>query len=236
MSTPLLIDIILIAVLVLFAVLGAHRGFVLTLCSLLAVVVALVGANLLADTLAPKVSDAIQPKLEQSIQESLENAVRDAAQEGDGFSAVQALAVLKEKGGIYQWAADAIEEALDDGITATAAQAAAAAATAVAEQIARGLIFLIGFLLVLVVWSLLSHALDLVAKLPVLSSLNGTLGGILGFVKGLLVLYIAVWVLCDLTGFISPETVAQTKLLLFLTQHSILDLFLAGQSFASQNT
>ena len=120
-------------------------------------------------------------------------------------------------------------------VSPAAAQAAAAAATAVAEQIARGLIFLIGFLLVLVAWSLLSHALDLVAKLPVLSSLNGTLGGILGFAKGVLVLYIAVWVLCDLTGFISPDTVAQTKLLLFLTQHSILDLFLVGQSFASQN-
>lgn len=236
MTPPLLIDLVLIAVLVLFAILGARRGFVLTLCSLLAVVVALVGADLLADTLAPRLADTLQPRLEQSIQESLENAVQETAQDGEGFSAVQAMAVLKEKGGIYQWAAGALEEALNDGITATAAQAVAAAAAAVAEQIARGLIFLIGFLLVLLAWSILSHALDLVARLPVLSSLNGTLGGVLGFIKGLLVLYIAVWVLCDLTGFISPGTVAQTKLLLFLTQHGILDIFLAAQKFVPQNT
>lgn len=228
MSAPLLIDLALVALLVLFVIFGAHRGFVLTLCSLVAVVVALIGANLLADTLTPPLSAALQPRLEQTIQESLEQAAIDVTQEGS--TAVQALAALKEKGGLYQWAAEAIEGTLEEGFAQTAAQAAAAVATQVAGQLAHSVIFLVGFFLVLIGWDLLSHALDLVAKLPVLSSLNGTLGGVLGFVKGLIILYIVVWALCDLTATIPPETVEQTKLLLFLTQYGPLDLLTAGQA------
>ena len=41
-----------------------------------------------------------------------------------------------------------------------------------------------------------------------------------------MVVWLAVWVLVDLTGFISPETVSATKILKFLTEHSPLDLLL----------
>ena len=51
MTSPLVLDLILLAILLFFVLMGAKRGFVLTLCSLVAVVVALVGANFLADTL-----------------------------------------------------------------------------------------------------------------------------------------------------------------------------------------
>ena len=66
MTSPVLIDVILLAALLFFVLMGAKRGFILTLCSLVAVVVALVGANLAADTLSPKVADAIRPRLEQA--------------------------------------------------------------------------------------------------------------------------------------------------------------------------
>ena len=49
MTSPVLIDVILLAALLFFVLMGAKRGFILTLCSLVAVVVALVGANLAAD-------------------------------------------------------------------------------------------------------------------------------------------------------------------------------------------
>ncbi len=222
---PAFLDILIIAALVLFTVLGAHRGFVLTLCSLLAVVVALVGANAAADALAPKFADALQPRLEVSIQESLEERALAAGSPG-GLPVSEALAVLRDKGGVYQWAADKLEGALDAGLTETAAQVAAAAASAVAEQIARGLIFLLAFFVVLLAWTVLSHALDLVAKLPGLSSLNRSLGGAMGLVKGLILVYLAVWALYPLTGFVSQETAQSTRLFLFLAQHSPLDLLL----------
>ena len=71
MVTPILIDILIVAALVFFAWRGERRGFILTLCSLVAVLVAFVGATIITNAAAPKVAEYIQPKLEQSIQETL---------------------------------------------------------------------------------------------------------------------------------------------------------------------
>ena len=225
MTNPIVIDFILAAVLVLFIWLGSWKGFVLTLCSLLAVIVALVGANLIADALAPKVAAAIQPRIEQSIQESLEEKALEVSAQ-DGLGVTDALAALREKGGLYEWAADSLEGVLTTTpeLSESIAHQAAAAASALAEQLARGVLFSAAFLLVLVAWFFVSHALDLVTKLPVINSLNHTLGGVLGAVKGLIILYLAAWVLCSLTGTISMETAEGTYLLSFLLSHSPMDL------------
>lgn len=222
---PIIWDILILAALVIFTAWGVHRGFILTFCSLLALVVALVGANLAADALAPRLADTLQPRLEESIRESLEEKAQQAGAH-NGLSVSDTLAALKEKGGFYQWAAERLEDTLESVTAETTAQVAAAAAAAVAEQVAHSLIFLVAFFLVLILWTLLSRALDLVARLPGLSSLNGFLGGALGFVKGLLIVYLAVWILCDFTGFVSPETVGDTYLLSFLTRHSLWDLLM----------
>lgn len=223
MTSPVLIDVILLATLLFFVLMGAKRGFILTLCSLVAVVVALVGANLAADTLSPKVADAIRPRLEQAIQESLEEK---ALEVGMSAADMDVLAVLKEKGGLYEWAADAVGDVLHSSdLIPSAASIAANTAAALAQQLARGLIFLVAFLLVLLAWTLLSHALDLVAKLPGINGLNRTLGAALGFLKGLVVLYLASWVLCTLTGFIPPETAEKTRLMALLIHYDPLTLF-----------
>ena len=231
---PNILDILVIALLVFFIVFGAHRGFILTLCSLVAVIVALVGANLVADALAPKVAQAIQPRLEQSIQASLEQKALEVSAT-DGLGVTEALAALREKGGLYQWAADSLEDALKSApdVSGSIARQAATAAAAVAEQAARGILFSAAFLLLLVVWSFVSHALNLVAKLPGLNTLNRTLGGALGFVKGLLILWLLAWILGPLTGLLSTETVAQTRLLLFLTQNGPMELLKLGASLTA---
>lgn len=225
MSEPIIIDILLAAVLVLFIWLGVKKGFVLTLCSLVAVIVALVGANLIADALAPKVAEVIQPRLEQSIQESLEEKALEVSTQ-DSLGVAEVLAALREKGGLYEWAADSLEGALKSTpeISESIAHQAATAASALAQQLARGILFSLSFLLVLIAWFFVSHALDLVSKLPVINSLNHTLGGVLGGVKGLVIVYVAAWVLCDLTGKIPPDTARQTYLLSFLLEHSPLEL------------
>lgn len=227
MSNPIVIDLILAAVLVLFIWLGVRKGFILTLCSLVAVLVALVGANLIADALAPKAAELIQPRLEQSIQESLEQKALEVGMDAADMD-VDVLAILKEKGGLYEWAADSVRDVLDSSnFIPSAASIAANAAAALAEQLARGILFSVSFLLVLIAWFFVSHTLDLVSKLPVINSLNHTLGGALGAVKGVIILYVAAWVLCSLTGTVSRETAEETYLLSFLLTHSPLD-FVTG--------
>lgn len=240
MTSPIVIDLILLAILLFFMAMGAKRGFVLTFCSLVAVIVALVGANLVADALAPKVADTIQPRLERTIQDTLKIKAEESDLFGvDDLPISDILVSLKEKGGIYEIAANNLEQAgwtikefiysNNDGISRTASTVAAA----VAAQLAHGLLFLVAFLIVLLAWTLF-HALDLVAKLPGLSSLNGLLGGVVGLVKGLIIAYIVVWVLYALTGTVSQETARQTHLFLFLAQHGPLELLVAGQALLGE--
>ena len=59
MAAFLLFDLIVLAVLVIFTLRGAWRGLVLSLCSLLAVVVAFAGASFLARTVSPMVAQAL---------------------------------------------------------------------------------------------------------------------------------------------------------------------------------
>ena len=65
-----------------------------------------------------------------------------------------------------------------------AANAVRALAEYVAVQLTRTVLFLLCFVLILAGWFVLSHALDLAFKLPVLSTLNQWSGGAVGLVKG----------------------------------------------------
>ena len=237
MTSPLVLDLILLVILLFFTLMGAKRGFVLTLCSLVAVIVALVGASFISDALAPKVAAAIQPRLEQVITEQLDEALKhtefvdgngDVATSSQDIPLAGVLSVLRENE-LYQSLMGSVEKAIQEGVSATAASAAAQVAAAIAGQLAKGIIFSVAFLLVLIAWFFVSHALDLVAKLPGLNSLNGLLGGVVGLVKGLIIAYLAVWVLYTLTGTVSQETAQQTRLFLFLSQYGPLELLMAGQ-------
>ena len=68
-------------------------------------------------------------------------------------------------------------------MTSVAASAAAAVAAAIAQSAAYLILFLLGFALILIAWKLISHALDLVARLPGLHFLNKTCGALFGLVQ-----------------------------------------------------
>ena len=72
------------------------------------------------------------------------------------------------------------------------------------------ILFVAGFVIVLVAWTVFSHALDLVARLPGLHFLNKTGGALLGLVKGCAILFLCAWVIHYLGHIIPEETVEQT--------------------------
>ena len=63
LTASLLLDLVLLVILVLFFVQGIRRGFVLTLCSLLAVILALIGGWYLAQHYAQPVQAALEPMI-----------------------------------------------------------------------------------------------------------------------------------------------------------------------------
>ena len=227
----ILFDIAVAAILLFFLWRGYRKGLVLTLCSLLAVFVALVGASFLSNALAGPVAKAVEPVVAERIQESLAEAIRSTefistdggvAQSPEDVALAGVVQHLKETE-LFQGFADAFQKAVDSGVAEVTANAAQSLAHFVAVQIARMVIFAVAFFAVLIAWYFLSHALDLVAHLPVLYTANRWGGGIAGLVKGALVLFIAGWLLKD---SLPPEAVQQTVLLKFFCTVSPLSFFL----------
>ena len=137
------------------------------------------------------------------------------------------LNALREMG-FYEELVDTVDRAVENGMAAVAADAAARVAASIAQAIAYRINFALSFLLILAAWGALSHALDLVARLPGLHFLNKTAGAAIGFVKAILVLFLAAW-LMELMGVIIPEeTVRQTHLLQFFLYTSPMELLRTG--------
>lgn len=226
-------DIIIAAVLAFFAWLGCKKGFVLTLCSLLAVFVALIGASVLSNALAEPAAKVIEPAVTQSIHDTVTSynqrapgAGAASQDEADWLAQLPLEEVLEplKDSRFFQGFADAFRKAVDDQAAETVTHAAQELAHFVAVQIARTVIFAVAFIAVLIAWFFLSRALDLVAKLPVLSTVNAWGGGAVGLVKGALIVFVAVWLLRD--SCIPPEAVEHTWLLKFFATVSPLSFFL----------
>lgn len=228
----LIYDIAVAAVLALFAWLGWRKGFVLTLCSLLAVFVALIGASILSGALAEPAAKAVEPIVAARIQESLSQAIQNtdfiAANGGVAQSpeeiALSGVIQHLEGSKLFQGFAGAFQKAVENGVAEVTASAAQALAHFMAVQIARIVIFVLAFFAVLIAWNILSRALDLVAKLPVLSAVNHWAGGAIGLVKGALVVYITLWLLRD--SYIPPAAVEGSKLLHLFSTVNPLSFFL----------
>ena len=217
----LIADGLVLAVLLIFACIGARRGLILSLCGLLAFVVAFLGASFAARTLSPVVADALEPRFAAAIEEQLNESIRQQAEAGeaavlspDDVPLEGVLDALREMG-FYETLINTVDRAVESGMTATAASAAAAVAAAIAQSAAYLILFLLGFFLILLAWRLLSRALDLVARLPGLHFLNKTGGALFGLVQGCIILFVAAWLLQFFGQVLPRELVEQTVLLKF---------------------
>lgn len=208
---------------------GYSRGFILTLCGFLAIFVAFIGATVISDNLARPVADAIRPPIERQIQGTLEQSLkwrlprlyRGEAPALEDLPISEVLEALQESA-LYRGLAQAFQEAVDNGVAQVTTSAAKALAEYAAVQLARMVLFLLAFVAVLIAWFLLSHALDLAFRLPVLSALNHWSGAALGLLKGGALIFIACWLLQN--SLIPPEAIQNTYLLNFFCTFDPLSL------------
>lgn len=226
-------ELIVVAILAAFVLLGIKRGLVLSLCGLVGVLIAFGGAGVLARTLSPMVADALEPKFAAAIEEQLDQQIQASLEENgqigeeaptpDTLPLQDVLNALRDMG-FYEPLINSVNEAVENGMTQVAASAAAKVAAAIAQSVAYLILFLVGFVVILILWKVVSRALDLVARLPVLHFLNKTLGGVFGLLQGCLILFIAAWAIQFMGNLIPAETVEQTTLLKFFMTTNPLSL------------
>lgn len=212
-TLSLILDVVILGLLVYWCVMGCRRGLVLSLCSLLAVVVALAGGwylsnhtyEPLADRLEPLLVQAVGERADAALPEQTAPAQEDSGQNSAGVSGP--LAIFSQN----------LQSQIQNFKEATVAQLAAD----MAQFIAKSILFLVGFLAVLLIWNILFHALHLVTRLPGLHFLNKFLGGVFGLIKGVLLLLVARWLLCDLLGWIPSEVAEGSRMLSLLASLSL---------------
>lgn len=256
----LLYDLVIGAVLLLFALRGRKRGLVLALCSLAAVITAFAGGTYAADLLTPKAAELVVPKITSVIERRLGDldlmepgASQDAAPAADGGSGAEDSLSSQPEG-----AGAAEAESDESGISETVREAmkalklpsgmmnsvgktlgglenirdlpsvlSSAIAHAAADTLLHLIIFLVSFFVILMAWRVFAHALDLVARLPILHFFNKTGGLVLGLCKGIFSLFVLAWILRYLGDIVPADAVEHTYLLRFFMTTDPLN-YMAG--------
>ena len=228
MTTPVIIDIVVAAVLLGFAVYGGKRGLFRALSGLLAVVVALVGAGIIAATFTTPVTKVVTPLIAGHIEEKVENAMA-VQSAGSGVqmpeadtedpSAIQdLLAILGLDDEVRSRLAEEVQEKVRD----TGASIAAAVVESMARSFIYGTLYILSFAVLLLLMKVLIGAMDLVLKLPLLRGINTLGGAAVGLVEGALLLFLAVWVLRRLGVSFESEALAEAHILRIFTANTPL--------------
>ena len=226
MTTAVIIDAIVVVVLLAFAIRGARQGLIRALAGLVMVIVALVGAGMIAATFSGPAAKLAAPVIQKHITSRVEEAM--AVQTGSALEeeagketrAEDLLALL----GLDEDVRGSLAEQAEERVRDTGASIVSAVVESVVGSVAYGVLFILSFLLLLLMLHVLVGAMDLVMKLPLLHGLNSLGGGALGLVEGALVLFLAIWAARRLGISFETEALAEAHILRIFTTNTPLSL------------
>ncbi len=183
----IILDVLTLAVLVIFIFISAKKGFARTILEFAAIIVAILLAVALGGKAADWVYDSfIKDSLVSGITTTVDNALNDTV---ENFT--ESLPEILVKGakafGIYDKISECRLESVEGTVSALETNIMRPIATSILKVIASIILFVV----LLFLLNLLVKAIDKVFKLPVVGDLNRALGGIVGFLKGLAVLFVA---------------------------------------------
>lgn len=247
----LIFDLVIAVVLILSVMQGYRKGLILTLCGFLAVFVAFIGATLLSDALAEPVSHAIQPVIEQQVTQVIEQGLKeqgflynDASMTDSSLQewtqsltqqlSLDEVVVFLQELPVLSNLVETIQTTIGSELSNIASSAATTVSNYLAYEVTRMVLFTLSFVVVMVIWNLLSRTLDFAFRIPVLSTVNDWGGAIVGLVRGSALMFIACWLL---RGLIAPETITNSLLLQFFcttNPFTLLASFLQGFTASSQ--
>lgn len=205
------IDLVIAGGLLLSLAIGAKRGFFQTLGSIVAMLASFIGAGLAAGAFSGTVAAWLKPMLEKKL----------VGQSGSPQSA----AAMVQDAGFFGDTAKRITDSIGTLMEQTKDSMANAVAEGIAQSLAYALVYLAAFVVLMLLFRLLLHALHLATKLPILHGLDVVSGGVLGLGLGVLLTYLAVWLMLRFRIILTEEMVAQSALLKFFVNGTPMDWF-----------
>ena len=220
-----IIDIVLIIIIALCTWNGYKRGLVGGVAGILAIIISLLGANILSAAYAHEVVPALEPFVDGYVDSSKNRNVilermgygssdlslDDILQQDSSLRYDYAFECLSDLG-LYEkraeeLAADAVAYAQESGVSMTDAVVAV-----VCDTVTKVMTTVIAFLLILILLVALASIGNLSFRLPNMENLDEIGGAVLGFGKGFLYCVLLCWLLSFLGLIIGKETMAHTTL------------------------
>lgn len=211
----IIIDLALIGILALCILGGYRKGLILGISGILALVVAFYGANLIAETFSSEFSSMIEPMISSAVGGAVDESREELPpDESGGEQEVYQVSYNSlKKLGVLEITAKKLAEDLKGELREAGNTLKAAIVHKLSDTIAYVALLIIVFVLIIIIFKLLANALNLAFKLPGLNLINGIGGAVLGFAKGILLLFIVSWA-AGFLGFIIPETVVSKTVVL----------------------
>ncbi len=203
---PIVIDLVLIFILISSIFDGRKKGFVKMILSIIATIISIFISNELAEPVAIWINKAfVHDRIAGSIENAISSSISGGAQ-AIADSLPDYIVRAAEAGGI---SADGLLAGI--GSSANAAEIAEQICIAAENAFIGGALIVVAFCIIYAISSFILSfgvsAINRIFKLPVLRTLNKTLGGVLGGVKGIVIMFIVSGIIgfAAMFGLLSPE-------------------------------
>ena len=226
MTAPVIIDAVVVLILVGFTVLGARRGLMQTLAGLVIVVVALVGAGMIAATFSGPLSRLVAPLIERRIEQKVDAAIEEQAARMPEVEMEEELQIepLLALLGLDEDVRGSLVKKTQKTVRDTGVSVAAAVVTSITQSMIYGVLYILAFLVLMLLLHVLFKAMDLLTRLPGLRGLNALGGGLLGLIEGALLLFLAVWAARRLGVSFEAEPFIEAHILCVFTTYTPLSV------------
>ena len=225
MTAAVIIDIVIVLVLAGFTVYGAKRGLFQSLAGLMIVVVALVGAAIIAGTFAKPIAKAAAPVVEKHFAEKIDALLEELPEEVGAPENTEGTLYLPEDGFLTDMIGDV--ETVLEGAVDSAEKAASAAVESLIESFAYGILFILAFVLLLLLLRVLCAAMGLITKLPGVHGLNALGGAVFGLVEGVLLVFLAVFMLRNLGVSLDTAALQEAHILRIFRENTPISILMS---------
>lgn len=203
LTSSVILDIVIAAIVVLCILIGKRRGLFRTLAELVSYIVAYFCTAFLAGQVSAAVAEWLRPMVEAKFHELTADITWNAVESGlENLPAFMREEQLLEP----------VREALEGGMAVDMGPLIEQALQNLAYMVS----FIVIFIVVLVVLRIIIRTLDIFTKLPVIHELNA-LGGILaGAVKGLVLVFLLLWLAKETGYLVSADAMADSYIVPYL--------------------
>ena len=235
-----IINLILAGVILICAWSGYKKGIIMGVGGILAIIVSLYGANLLANTFSMDIIPAIRPFASGFIEGQIK--AEDGVSERMGWSGADLsvsdlLAKYPERElefcsqcyqslGLDETTSNNMAASTMENILETDASTVDAVVQTLCEKVSYVGCFILAFLLIIIILTVIGNLPNLSYKLPNLDALNDIGGSLLGVGTGIMFCMVIVWALKFTGKIIGSDTLSSAWLASIFLDHNILTHYL----------